>query len=518
MLLKRTIAFSLFTLVLFLLACSSGNDRQKEQLGDIEFNVTGNEAARGNFEKGLLLLHSFEFEDAEDEFKKAIETDKDFVMAYWGLAMSHNHPLWRFQDFDKGNRVLSALAPTAEARVEKAKTGLEKDFIKSINILYGPGDKIERDKKYAAFLGELHRKYPDNNEVTAFYSLALLGSVPVGRDEKIYELAAEMAKTVLKTNPRHPGALHYLIHAYDDPAHAALAVKTADAYSNVAPAAGHALHMPTHIYLALGMWDKVISSNIDSWKASEERKKRKNLDGDALNFHAYHWLLYGYLQRGDKERAKNVLDSMSAYARILKSEGAREYMIYQKATYLTETGEFENEISGQVIKQDDLNIVTRAMDHYINGMRYYSLRDEEKMEQHISDLTAAILIDEERVSSTSASVCGAVSSPLPNSLDIQQSQVMLLELKAMHAWLKKDVNLAENFFKKAVALESGISYAYGPPTIVKPSAELYAEWLLEQGKPDKALVQFEHSLKATPGRTLSVKGKEKAAAMLVAVK
>ncbi len=514
MYLVRYFPFAMFTLQVFLSGCLSGTEKSQRKLGEIDLEVTGKEAARADFTQGLLLLHSFEFEDAAESFRKAIVIDKDFVMAYWGEAMTHNHPLWRYQDYEKATAVLKELAPGAEARVEKATTGLEKDLIRSVNILYGKGSKTERDSSYAEFLGELHDKYRGNNEVTAFYSLALLGSVPVGRDVKIYERAAAMAKEVLNTNPRHPGALHYLIHAYDDPAHAAFAIETADAYSAVAPDAGHALHMPTHIYLALGMWDKVISSNIDSWEAGQQRKERKRLTDKALNYHAFHWLLYGYLQSGQPDKAKLILDSMVAYSKAMNSENVREYMIYQKATYLAETSDYENNISNMEVDQDDLNIVTRAMNCYVNGMNCYFKNDEKGLDKIITGLTGAILVDEERVSNTGATLCGKINSPLPNSLDIQQSQVMLLELQAKMACLKKDNTLADKLFKRAVDLESGISYAYGPPTVVKPSSEVYAEWLLEINKPAEALQQFDLSLKATPGRLLSVKGKEKAVAMI----
>jgi tetratricopeptide (TPR) repeat protein len=510
----KNTAIVILVLVSFLFSCSQRSQKQVKELGEIDFKVTGAALAQADFKTGLLLLHSFEFDDAADAFRKAITADKDFVMAYWGEAMTHNHPLWRYQAYDKAIAVLNKLAPTPQARIEKAKTAIEKDFISSLDILYGKGSKTERDSAYAVFMGKLHEKYPGNSEVTAFYSLALLGSVPVGRDEKIYARAADMAEEVIKANPKHPGALHYLIHAYDDPGHAALAVNTADAYSLTAPSAGHALHMPTHIYLALGMWDKVISSNVAAWQAGMERKERKKLTNDALNYHAFHWLMYGYLQSGETEKAKRVLDSMTVYCKTLSSGKAREHLIYQKTTYLAETNDYKNKISNVDVKQEDLNIVTRAMNYYADGIRCYSDKDEIGLGDIINKLTGAILIDEERISNDGAGVCGTVNSPLPNSLDIQQSQVMLLELKGKMAWLKKDEVLTNKLFKQAADLENGISYAYGPPTVVKPSAEIYAEWLLEVNKPAEALEQFNNSLKTTPGRLLSLKGKEKATAML----
>ena len=497
-------------LVMGIISCSTKKNNATDTLGEIDFKATGKAEAQSAFKKGMLLLHSFEYEDAAEEFRNAISIDKDFTMAYWGEAMSHNHPLWRYQAYEKANAILNELAPTPEERLAKAKTDFEKDLMRGIHILYGSGSKIQRDSSYAAYMGELFKNNPGNNEIASFYSIALIGSVPVGRNTEVYEQAAEIAKEVLKSNPKHPGALHYLIHAYDDPAHAAMALTTADEYAVVAPSAGHALHMPTHIYLSLGMWDKVVSSNIVSWDAGQQRMHRKSLTNDALNYHAYHWLEYGYLQKGEHENARKILDSMNFFNKELGSGRAREHMIYQKTTFLAETNLYGNDVNSIEVKQDDLNIVTRAMNHFANGMNFYHKKDEAGLSKIITKFTGEILVDEERVTNTGTKLCGSINAELPNSLDIEQATVMLLELNAMKTWLKKDKSQTEKFLKKAVEMETKISYAFGPPTIVKPSFELYGEWLLENNRPKEALEQFELSLKAAPNKLLSVKGKGKA--------
>ena len=504
----------IFLTMIIVMSCSTKKNSSADALGEIDFKATGKDEAQPSFKKGMLLLHSFEYEDAAEEFRNAIKIDKDFTMAYWGEAMTHNYPLWRYQAYEKANAVLNELAPTPEERLAKAKTDFEKDMMRGIHILYGSGTKLQRDSSYAAYMGELYKKNPGNNEIASFYSIALIGSVPVGRNIEVYEQAADIAKEVLKSNPKHPGALHYLIHAYDDPAHAAMALTTADEYAVVAPSAGHALHMPTHIYLSLGMWDKVISSNIVSWDAGQQRKDRKKLTNDALNYHAYHWLQYGYLQKGEYENARKILDSMNLFNKELGSGRAREHMIYQKSTFLAETNEYGNDVNAIEVKQDDLNIVTRAMNHFANGMNFYHKKDEAGLSKIITKLTGEILVDEERISDTGTKLCGSINSELPNALDIEQATVMLLELNAMRTWLKKDKAQTEKFLKKAVEMETKISYAYGPPTIVKPSFEMYGEWLLENNRPKEALEQFELSLKAAPNKLLSVKGKEKAEKLL----
>lgn len=493
-----------------LIFCNTPKNTHSSQLGEVDFAATGKKEAMPFFEKGLLLLHSFEYADAAEEFGKARQVDPNFVMAYWGEAMTHNHPLWRYQNFEKATKILQKLAPNDEERVKKAATEIEKDFIRSVNILYGKGTKAERDGNYAAFMESLYAKYKGNPEVACFYSLALIGSVQVGRDDVIYEKAAAVAKEVLVKNPRHPGALHYLIHAYDDPNHAKLALATADAYSVTAPDAGHALHMPTHIYLALGMWDKVVSSNEVSWAAGEKRKERKNLNNDALNYHAFHWLLYGYLQQGEKEKAKKLVMDMKKYNDQLASARARAHMIFIKTTYLTETNDWEPSIASIEVPHKDLNIATRALNYFTNGWQAFVRKDEASLAAVIQTLAGERLIDLQRVETEKPVMCGNIGSATPNLLDVQYAEVMELELRALQTWLKNDSTATERWLKKATALENSISYSYGPPAIVKPSNELYGEWLLEAGRPKEALEQYGLSLKAAPKRVLSAEGRNKA--------
>jgi hypothetical protein len=155
---NRLLAFTVCALILISDACSSGNKNQENKLGAISYAATGKKEAQPDYQKGLLLLHSFEYYDAAIEFRNARKKDPSFAMAYWGEAMTYNHVLWRDQDYEKANAVLNSLSPDAEERVAKAATELEKDFMRSINILYGKGSKAERDRNYAAFFAGLHKK------------------------------------------------------------------------------------------------------------------------------------------------------------------------------------------------------------------------------------------------------------------------------------------------------------------------------------------------------------------------
>ena len=500
--------------IFFLSACSPKPEAVVNRLGEIKFEVTGKAEAQAVFMKGMLLLHSFEYVDAADAFQEVMKIDSDFVMAYWGEAMTKNHPLWQEQDYDIGNEILNDLAPTPEERIAKATTDLEKDFIGGINILYGPGNKSTRDSLYAEHMKSLYNKYPGHDEVASFYSLSLNGWGSTTLDKETFKKAAAIANEVLERNPNHPGALHYVIHAYDDPAFAPLALETANKYAVVAPDAGHALHMPTHTYLALGLWDKVVSSNIVSWKAEQARKERKKLDNNALAYHAYHWLQFGQLQLGEKEKAKAMVDTMLQYCTALPSPRARVHLILLKTTYLAETNDYQSNIVDITVDQKDLNIVARAKNYFVSGMAAYYTKNTAALDSNIIQLANERVIEDLKTSGTGIRMCGNVNRALATRTDLLEAETMEMELRAMRAWLDKDAASTENFFKKATALHDEADYSYGPASIVKPSYELYGEWLLENGRPKEALAQFEKSLKLMPNKRLSVLGKEAAEKLL----
>ena len=490
--------------------CKPGTSKEQDRLGELEFRVTGSDKAQPSFEKGLLLLHSFEYEDAAEAFREAISIDPGFVMAYWGEVMTCNHPIWQEQDLEKGNAILAELAPTAEERILLAKTDIEKDFLLALHLLFGEGNKAIRDSSYAAFMEGLYKKYPANNEVASFYSLALIGWAVTGKELSVSERAAQVALEVLERNPDHPGALHYAIHAWDHPEYAQKALDAANKYAGVAPGAAHALHMPTHTYLALGMWDKVVSSNIESWGSSIERMKKKQLSNDALGYHSFHWLQYGYLQNGNKAIAKLMLDSMKAFASAKPSSRARSHVVLMQTTYLAETNDYTPETVAIEFDISDLNVGLRAANHFAEGMHAWHQKDAEKLETVIQKMKAERMVDADRISGEGLRMCGNINRSLPTRTNLLESETMETQLLAMAAILGQDEEKAEELLKKACALQDAAGYAYGPPGIVKPPYEMFGEWLLEKGRADEAIPQFNKALKYAPNRLLSMNGKKMA--------
>lgn len=486
--------------------------KETDKLGSVYFDVTGSKEAVKYFKEGLLLLHSFEFDDAATAFVNAQKADSTMAMAYWGEAMTYNHPLWAEQSYDEAITALNKLDESPEQRVAKCATAIEKDFMRAVNILYGEGSKYDRDLAYAEFMEGIYKEYPKSQEAAAFYALSLLGSVPVGRDDATYEKGAIIAKGILEENPNHPGALHYLIHSYDDPKHASAAVEAANRYMKVASAAGHALHMPSHIYVAMGMWDDVVRSNELSYQASVDRMKEKNLDNDARGYHAFQWLHYGYLQQGRIEDAKKIVSEMAQYTKELPSSRARYHLSVIRAAYLVETNDWNGEAANIEVDHTNLNISTMAVNYFIEGMKAFQNKDSEKLASAIKELETERLKVSIQLENKGIALCsGGANRSQANQLDVDQAEVMEMELRGLSADLNGESESANSWFQKSTELEKRISYSYGPPSVVKPSFELYGEWLLTQGRANDALNQFEYSLQRAPKRILSLKGKLEAA-------
>ena len=277
-------------------------------LGRIAFPTSGSAQAQPAFVRGVLLLHSFEYDEAIDAFRQAQKTDPGFAMAYWGEALAYNQPLWLNENLDKARAVLERLAPTRVARQAKAPTAREKGYLDAVERLFGDGGKPSRDRAYADRMAALHGQFPDDNEASAFYALALLSTIPAGeRNVAVSLKAGGIALDVLKKNPEHPGAAHYALHAFDDGEHAAMGLQAARTYARIAPASSHARHMPSHVFLPLGMWDDAVASDESAFAASVAFAKRKGLSASQYDFHSLSWLHYEYLQQGRFAKAREAM-------------------------------------------------------------------------------------------------------------------------------------------------------------------------------------------------------------------
>ena len=342
-------------------ATSAGPDAA---LGDIRFPNSGSKPAQPAFIRGVLLLHSFEFDDAAGFFREAQRLDPGFALAYWGEAMTHNHPLWREQNRDAARAALARLAATPEARQAKAPTERERGYLRAIERLYGEGDKVERDIAYSDAMGDLAKRFPDDLEARAFHALSILGTAQGIRDFAVYMRAASIGEEVFAANPRHPGAAHYLIHSYDDPVHAPLGLRAAQVYARIAPAASHAQHMISHIYVALGDWAQAVDANVKAVEVSAERRAAKGLGVDSLNYHALHWLAYSYLQLGRFDEARARLDQMTSAALESGSPRALWHHAQMRANWIVET---RGRPAPDEIRPDSTQVAGAAADLFATG-------------------------------------------------------------------------------------------------------------------------------------------------------
>jgi len=440
-------------LALIVLLCTAAQGQQ--QLGTIVFRNSGKSEAQVAFLRGVLLMHNFAYPQAKRAFVEAKTIDPKFAMAYWGDAMTYNHPIWNQVDVEAGRRVLQDVAP-----LKSSVTPRERGYIEAIEALYGDGDKITRDQAYERAMQRLAIANPDDVEAHAFWSLAILGCRPWHQlDERRSIRAAAILEELFPNHPDHPGVLHYLIHAYDDPVHAPLGLRAARRYANVASSAPHALHMPSHIFLQLGMWDDAARSNEAAYALSKQWQEP--------DLHSLSWLQYIELQQHRYDDAKRVVAEVNG-----KDEHARGVRETMQVRYAVETGDYT--------AFDFADPVGRAL--------------RAIFEKRFDDAQRAI----DDAASKKTDDRYGVTEPEPD------------ELRALLAAARGNMSEALHYAQLAIDAEEKLGVPSGPPEDFKPAHELYGELLLQAGKPKEALEQFQKSLLRTPNRAASLAGAARA--------
>ncbi|MBC7976335.1 MAG: hypothetical protein H7138_15295, partial [Myxococcales bacterium] len=292
-------------------AVPDGYDRGA--LGALSFQISGGTPeARRHFDLGLLALHSFWYDEATHQFQTAIDRDATFSMAYWGLAMSHAKLLWGDDDLDAGRKALERMpAPNALPPHDQAWVVAALSLFRRAKL-----DVRASRQELVSTLEQVHAKFPDD-ESALFLSIGLLSTVRPGdaNATEVRKRAAGLAMEVFQRNPKHPGAAHYLIHAYDTPELAALALPAAQQYASIAPAAFHALHMPSHIFVRLGMWKEAVASCQAAWDASVAWVTRDRLSPGLQDFHSLSWLIELNFERGRRKDAEQALATYAAAVR-----------------------------------------------------------------------------------------------------------------------------------------------------------------------------------------------------------
>ena len=450
-----------------------------QNFGSVTFPTSGAAEAQPYFEAGLLLLHNFEYEDAATQFRRAREIDPGFAMAYWGEAQTHNHPIWMRQDRDAALAILEEYAPTTAERLARVPTERERDWFETVEVLYGDGPKQDRDFRYRDAMRRLAEKHPDDLDAAALYALSLLGTAHDGRDFRIYMKAAAVAQSVFEANPMHPGAAHYIIHAFDDPVHAPLGLAAARAYSEIAPDASHAQHMTSHIFVAMGLWDDVVIANVRARDVQNAGLKQKGRRTNVCG-HYTSWLHYGHLQLG---RLKDAAAGMEACRERMADDPSRaeaDYFVNMRARAVIDAGDWAGagELTADMEAFPDLALPYDFVDALA------ALRT--------GDLDGAVRL---------RSRYGT-----PDDERDPRRGILLHELDGMIALATGDADAGIAVLEEAARLEESLPYEFGPPATLMPPHELLATELAALGRHSDARAAWEEQLARTPKRTQSLLG------------
>lgn len=469
------------------------------RVGTYEFPTsTNNPQAQEQFMLGVGYLHSFGTTQAQATFRRAQELDPDFAMAYWGEVFTYQHPFFGALS-DGPGEALNRLAPTPELRQAKAANDKEKGYLKAAEAYaLTPGGMPERRIAWHQAMEELYEKYPDDDEVMAFYVVSTLAAAghSGGMRERMNMQAGALALELFKKNDNHPGAAHYVIHAFDDPIHAPIALEAALKYRDIAPAVSHARHMPSHIFIQHGMWDMVAEWNESAYQVARELWR----PGDAVGEqnHASDWGQYGDLQRGDLARSElwieRARETLSENPGDRRSEGTLKTM---EARHTIETRQW---------KIHDLG-------NDLNGHQLLALG---LSAANLGELDLAERVGER---------LGQLASDSPNNADMQimhAEVVAITKSKRAEEFLREGLTTdglpqqqeALTLLQEAIALEESGRLPNGAATPLKPVHELAGEIHLTFGLSRQAAELFESSLLRLPNRPLSVLGAARAYAAL----
>ena len=465
---------------------------QFDNVGSINFPTSVTGEAQQHFLRGVAVLHSFGWEQAQEQFRAAQEIEPDFAMAYWGETLSYNHPLFSGMDPTEPRKALQRLGSTTAERLAKAPTEREKGFLEAVEILWGEGELSDRRLGYMEAMEELYQKYPDDHEVASFYALAVLSARSAAGgdlDNRMAIRAGTIALDIFNQNPIHPGAAHYTIHSFDDPIHAPLALEAAYRYAEIAPAVSHARHMPTHIFIQHGMWDLVSGHNQSAYDAARELWRPGQSMGDAI--HALDWGQYGDLQKGDYEKARLWIERIES----MSNQG----------------GFAEGGARGQAGAARAMNTVGLTRNRYIVDTEEWRIQDvtEDSPDHELlaTALSAYHMEDEAALHAAEQELKRRVDSGQDGYTAIMANQASAL----LHAGMDH-ADVAVRFFGQAIEIIEPMAPPRGSANPIKPLYEMYGEVLVDLGRYEDAIEQFETSNLLLPNRPRSLLGMARAQA------
>ena len=481
-----------------------------EKLGQVNFTISCNRQAQRQFNRAVAWLHSFEYEEAEKAFTEVTVSDRRCGMGYWGIAMSNYHPIWApptAAELQKGSNAVE------KAKVVGARTQRERDYIAAIELFYKDADKIDhrtRASSYGKAMERLYLRHPSDREAGVFYALMLIATGMITNDKSYAneKKAAQILNRVLAREPQHPGVAHYLIHGYDYPVLAPLALPAARSYARIAPASAHAQHMPSHIFTRMGLWPEAIRSNLDAKAAAKAYAVRNRMLGAwDEQLHAMDYLAYAYLQRAQDKQAWGVLDELN---KIQKAEPPNFKVAYAftaiPARYALERRRWD-EAAKLTFPPNTLETFPWQSFRWAEAHIYFARAigaartgDTASARQEVEKLTA--------IRQALVEVKG----------DYDWAKQVEIKRQVASAWLAHAEGKHEEslrLMRAAAELDDATEKHPVTPGAVLPAREQLGELLLELKQPIAALQEFETSLRSAPNRFNGLYGAARAARLAV---
>lgn len=464
------------------------------RLGKVSFLVSCDPSVQQQFGSAVAMLHSFWYEKASDTFAAVAEKDPTCGIAYWGVAMTYYHPVWQAP----GPTDLKAGAAAVEkAKLAGAKTQRERDYIAAIETFYRDSDKLDHATRALAYekaMEQLQARYPDDHEAAIFHALALLATAPP--TDKTYvnqKKAGAILEPLFVEQPEHPGIAHYLIHAYDYPPLAERALDAARRYAKIAPDSPHALHMPSHIFTRLGLWQESIDSNLVSAASAQ----KNNAPGNEL--HAKDYLIYAYLQGGQDREAKKALEAQPA--------GRSDDPQYMNWLYAMGTSPARYAVERH--RWDEAAALTVPPNTFPGGRGAWT-----EANLHFARALGASHTGETEVARKEVQQLVSLRDTLIQGNDKYWADQVDIQRESATAWItlaegKREEALRQ--MRSAADHEDRTDKNNVTPGVILPARELLGDMLLEQKQPAQAMVEFEATLSTAPNRFNALSGAARAA-------
>jgi tetratricopeptide (TPR) repeat protein len=496
---KMRLSAACFVLLAFCLSFADDNHHHmdpNEKLGSVSFPISCSPESQKPFERAVAMLHSFEYEQAESGFKQVAASDPQCSMAYWGEAMTLFHLLWSrptAADMKRGDELAH------KAQQLKPKTKREQEYVRAVEVLYKPSESLEHKKRlanYASAMEKVSKDNPKDTEAAAFYAVALLGAAPEDDPTHAQDRKAVAILTkIFEVQPDHPGIAHYIIHSCDNPQMAPLALAAAREYARIAPASPHAVHMPSHIFARLGLWQDSIASNAAALRAADKMQEM-HFHTAHHRMHAMDYMHYAYLQIGDNQNAKAVSDAM---AKMNRAEIEPEYQPYyddmvssMAARYAIERRQWKEALALQPIANaaPQQQVVTYWA-HAVAAGHLHDAAAAQDALKHYDELLESIR-----------------KTGKPYHADMLKNEHE--ETQAWAAYAEGKSEDAIRMIREVADTQDKV----GKGETESPAREMLADMLLEMNRPKEALAEYEVALKTDPNRFNELSGAAQAAEKL----